>query len=57
MDKNSEGEDDENKEEFYGRLDPDYIEYLKAKKQKALEAEQAMTDEQKQSLFIVESIS
>lgn len=34
-------------------LDPDYLEYLKSKKQKALEAEQCMTDEQKQSMFLV----
>lgn len=30
-------------------LDPDYIEYLKSKKQKALDAERVMTEEQKQS--------
>lgn len=51
LDRNSEEEEEEggNKEEFYARLDPDYLEYLKSKKQKALEAEQAMTAEQKQS--------
>ncbi len=30
-------------------LDPDYLEYLKSKKQKALDAERVMTEEQKQS--------
>jgi hypothetical protein len=34
-------------------LDPEYVEYLKLKKQKAIEAEQAMSDEQKQSQLIV----
>ncbi len=34
-------------------LDSDYVEYLKSKKQKALEAESAMTEEQKQSMFPV----
>ena len=38
-------------------LDPEYIEYLKSKKQKALDAEQAMTDEQKQSKIIVDEYS
>ncbi len=33
-------------------LDPGYVEYLKSKKQKALEAERAMTDEQKQSKIL-----
>ena len=30
-------------------LDPDYVDFLKVKKQKALDAELAMTDEQKRS--------
>ena len=30
-------------------LDPEYVEYLKLKKQKAVEAQTAMTVEQKQS--------
>ncbi len=34
-------------------LDADYVEYLKLKKQKELEAEQAMTAEQKQSMFLL----
>jgi len=38
---------------FFIGLDSDYVEYLKSKKQKALEAELAMTEEQKQSMFPV----
>lgn len=41
----------EQKSCFFLELDPDYVEFLKLKKQKALEAEKAMTDEQKQSKF------
>lgn len=40
-----------NKRLFIG-LDPDYLEYLKSKKQKALEAERIMTEEQKQSMLL-----
>ena len=38
-------------------LDPDYIEYLKSKKRKALDAERAMTDEQRQSTIIFDECS
>jgi len=55
LDKDSE-EEEENKEDFYAGLDPDYVEYLKAKKQKALEAEKAMTDEQKQMHYALEEM-
>lgn len=48
LEKDSE-EEEENKEDFYAGLDADYLEYLKLKKQKALDAEKMMTDEQKQS--------
>lgn len=37
-------------------LDPEYVEYLKMKKQKALEAERAMTDEQKQMHHALEEM-
>lgn len=40
-------EDEEDKEELYAGLDPDYVDFLKVKKQKALDAQLAMTDEQK----------
>jgi hypothetical protein len=50
LDKDS--EEEENKEDFYAGLDPDYIEYLKSKKQKALDAERIMTEEQKQSILV-----
>ena len=33
-------------------LDPDYVEYLKLKKQKAVEAQSAMSEEQMQSRFV-----
>ncbi|CAF3389619.1 unnamed protein product [Rotaria sp. Silwood1] len=54
LDKDSEEED--NKEDLYAGLDPDYIEFLKAKKQKALEAEQAMTSEQRQMHYALEEM-
>ncbi|CAF3314969.1 unnamed protein product [Rotaria socialis] len=54
LDKDSEGED--NKEDFYSGLDPDYVEFLKLKKQKALEAERVMTDEQKQMHYALEEM-
>ena len=34
-------------------LDSDYVEYLKTKKQKELDTEQAMNTEQKQSIFFL----
>ena len=37
-------------------LDAEYVEYLKMKKQKALEAERAMTDEQKQMHHALEEM-
>jgi len=37
----------------YLGLDADYVEYLKLKKQKELEAEQALTTEQRQSMFFI----
>jgi len=37
----------------YLGLDADYVEYLKLKKQKEFEAEQAITAEQKQSMFLL----
>ena len=65
LDKDSEGEEENKEEFYAGNetsspfefvttmisigLDPDYIDYLKTKKQKALDAAQHMTDEQKQS--------
>lgn len=68
LDKDSEAEEDNKEEFYAGKetstalnfitkiipigLDPEYMEYLKAKKQKALDAEQHMTDEQKQSTVI-----
>jgi hypothetical protein len=35
----------------YLGLDADYVEYLKLKRQKELEAEQSITSEQRQSIF------
>jgi len=49
-------EEEGNKEELYAGLDAEYVEYLKMKKQKALEAERAMTDEQKQMHHALEEM-
>lgn len=37
-------------------VDPEYLEYLKMKKQKALEAEKAMTEEQRQMHHALEEM-
>ncbi|CAF0865644.1 unnamed protein product [Adineta ricciae] len=40
--------EDDDDDELYAGLDPDYVEYLRSKKQKELNAEQALTREQRQ---------
>ncbi|CAF1326549.1 unnamed protein product [Adineta steineri] len=58
LDKDSEAEEEEDgkKQDLYSSLDPDYVEYLKTKKRKALEAERAMTEEQKQMHYALEEM-
>ncbi|CAF0847975.1 unnamed protein product [Adineta ricciae] len=55
LEKDSE-DDEDNRQDLYAGLDSDYIEYLKAKKQKALDAEQAMTEEQKRMHYALEEM-
>ncbi|CAF1359304.1 unnamed protein product [Adineta steineri] len=41
-------DDEEIEEDLYAGLDPDYVEYLRLKKQKEIDAEQTLTTEQRQ---------